>query len=311
MADQGDADRLREIVRRLRSDHGVEVLEVTGCYSRGLTWTRTPGGIVDHHDASSRKAGEWGALGIIRDGRTGIPGPLSQFQIARCLDGRPRLAAVAAGRANHAGVGGPMGAIPTNSGNSWLYGAECANDGLGEPYTAAAHHAHDALFRVVADVCGFPVARIVGHKEWAPGRKSDPVYSMSWRRARVADLRPAAPAPAPAPVTPTRKAENMIETIEIPAGTGGRRLPLPVGEAVSRIVAAAWMSVTVNGPSAGSVRVFFQSDTGGISDTTLRPAFADGRSSRPWVEVPKGTTQIVLQWDMPQGGAITIEMLSR
>lgn len=28
--------------------------------------------------------------------------------------------------------------------------------------------------------------RILGHKEWAPGRKSDPVYDMNWRRDMVA-----------------------------------------------------------------------------------------------------------------------------
>jgi hypothetical protein len=31
--------------------------------------------------------------------------------------------------------------------------AEWANDGLGEPYTDAAHYAHDALFRAVLEVC--------------------------------------------------------------------------------------------------------------------------------------------------------------
>ena len=35
-----------------------------------------------------------------------------------------------------------------------------------------------------------PVHRLIGHKEWAPGRKSDPVYAMSWRRSRVAAFQP-------------------------------------------------------------------------------------------------------------------------
>lgn len=155
VADDGDRRRLRAIIDRCRRAYDIEVLEVPGCMDRGATWARVPVGIVDHHDASSRKSGEWGALGIIRDGRPGIPGPLSQFQIARCLDGKPRFAAVAAGRANHAGLGGPMwGVVPKDQGNAWLYGAEAANDGVGEPYTLAAHYAHDALFRVVLEVCG-------------------------------------------------------------------------------------------------------------------------------------------------------------
>jgi hypothetical protein len=158
VADAGDARRLRAIVDRCRRDYDIEVLELPGCYERGATWARVPVGIIDHHDASSRKSGGWGALGIIRDGRSGIPGPLSQFQIARCLDGQPRLAAVAAGRANHAGLGGPYQfgdglTVPKDSANAWLYGAEAANDGVSEPYTWAAHYTHDALFRVVLEVC--------------------------------------------------------------------------------------------------------------------------------------------------------------
>jgi hypothetical protein len=33
-----------------------------------------------------------------------------------------------------------------------------------------------------------PVSRVIGHKEWAPGRKSDPTYDMNWRRAGVAAI---------------------------------------------------------------------------------------------------------------------------
>lgn len=156
MATPADARRMRAIIDRLRTVYDVAVLELPGQDVRGADWTRTPVGIIDHHDASSVKSGEWGALGIIRDGRAGIPGPLSQFQIARCHDGIPRLAVVASGRANHAGKGGPMTiagtVIPRDAGNAYLYGAEAANDGLGEPYTWAAHYAHDALFRTVCEI---------------------------------------------------------------------------------------------------------------------------------------------------------------
>jgi hypothetical protein len=190
VASKADADRLRSVVTTLRSQYGVEVLETPGCYGRGLDWTRRPTGEIDHHDASSRKSGEWGALGIIVAGRSDVTGPLSQFQIARCLDGQPRLAAVAAGRANQAGKGGPLIGVPRDNGNSYLLGAESANDGLGEPYTLAAHYAHDALFRVCSEVYDFPVSHVIGHKEWAPGRKSDPLYSMAWRRAGVAGIEP-------------------------------------------------------------------------------------------------------------------------
>ncbi|HEY9354626.1 MAG TPA: hypothetical protein VIP28_15295 [Nocardioides sp.] len=154
MADAGDVRRMQAIIDRCRRDYQLEVVEFGGWQTLGATWARVPVGIVDHHDASSRKSGEWGAIGIIRYGRADIPAPLSQFQGARCLDGVPRIGVVAAGRANHAGLGGPMwGLVPRDDGNAWLYGCEWANDGLGEPFTAAAHYAHDALFRTVLEVC--------------------------------------------------------------------------------------------------------------------------------------------------------------
>lgn len=154
MADDGDRRRMQAIIDRCRRDYHLNVVEFGGWETLGATWARVPVGIVDHHDASSRKSGEWGAIGIIRYGRDGLPPPLSQFQIPRCLTSIPTVGIVAAGRANHAGRGGPaFGVVPRDQGNSWLYGAECANDGVGEPYTAAAHYAHDALFRVVLEVC--------------------------------------------------------------------------------------------------------------------------------------------------------------
>jgi hypothetical protein len=35
-----------------------------------------------------------------------------------------------------------------------------------------------------------PISRVIGHREWAPGRKVDPTYDMDWRRAGVAGIRP-------------------------------------------------------------------------------------------------------------------------
>jgi hypothetical protein len=213
VADQ-DGGRSREIVRRLRTAWAVEVLELPGCYDRGAAWTRTPTGLVDHHDASTRKSGEWGALGVIRDGRSDVPGPLASWQGARCLDGTPRVALVAAGRGNHAGLGGPMAGATKNAGNAFLVGVEWANDGVGEAFTAAAHYAHDALFRCIAEVCGFPITRVIGHKEWAPGRKSDPPYSMAWRRGTVAAAVPRGSAPAARPLLRQGSTGDAVRTVQ-------------------------------------------------------------------------------------------------
>lgn len=207
--DAGDVARMRRIMARLRAA-GVLVNECPGWEARGATWVRVPIGVIDHHDASSLKSGEAGALGVVRDGRTGIPGPLSQFFIGRCLDGRMRVWIVAAGRANHAGRGGGIrfgpDLCPTDQGNSYVYGVEKAHDGVGEPITAAAHQAADVLYAaIIAELSGrtADAGRCRGHKEYTP-RKIDPTYSMDWRRQRIAvHLTGAAPTPAPmAPIAP-------------------------------------------------------------------------------------------------------------
>ena len=212
-ADAGDVRRMQAIITMLRTDYGVEVLEVPGWQTRGATWSRVPCGIIDHHDASSRASGEWGSLGVIRDGRPGIPGPLCQFQTGRGIDGKARVAVVAAGRANHAGTGGPILGIPADAANAWLYGAEAANDGVSEPYTDAQHRARDCLFRAVLRACGgtagLPVSRVIGHREWAPRRKVDPRYSMDWRRSTVGAIQPPQPA--------RRISEDTVAIVQLPA----------------------------------------------------------------------------------------------
>jgi hypothetical protein len=179
MADAGDVERMQRIINRTRS-YGIQVVEMPNWQSRGATWDRVPSYIIDHHDASTIKAGEWGSLGLI------VSNNLSQFQVARCLDGVPKIAVCCAGRAGHAGLGGPLAGMPLNNANAYAYGAEKANNGLGEPYTDAANYATDGLFRACAIECGRdPAGFVYGHKEWAPLRKIDPVYSMQWRRGRV------------------------------------------------------------------------------------------------------------------------------
>ncbi len=148
-ASSANATMMAEIIRRVRA-HGVTVREMSGWRDRGRSGLFTPTAVLDHHDASTRKSGEWGALGYIMSGSS--ISPLSQWQVARCLDDEPKVAAIAAGRCNHAGTGGPTIGIPRNSGNRYAYGVEKANDGLGESYTAAAHEASDVLFAAILEV---------------------------------------------------------------------------------------------------------------------------------------------------------------
>jgi hypothetical protein len=159
VADAGDRRRMAAIGQRIES-FGVVVRWMPGWETRGLTWARVPVSITEHHDASSIKSGEWGAIGLILDGSArGIPGMLAQFQHGRALDNVPKVAIIGCGRASHAGRGGPYRfpdglLVPADAMNSWGYGQEVANNGVGEPYRDALHYSIDATSRAVLEVCG-------------------------------------------------------------------------------------------------------------------------------------------------------------
>lgn len=157
-------------------DWGLTVVEVDGWRTRGSS-DFNPHGHVCHHDVIPPATS---TPGIIINGRSGLPGPLANFWLER--NGRVHL--VAAGRANHAGLGGWRGLV----GNSTVWGTEANN--LGTPATPWPDAQLDAWDRLCAATCefsGFPPANVCGHKEWAPTRKIDPhTLNMTAFRGRVA-----------------------------------------------------------------------------------------------------------------------------
>lgn len=145
-----------------------------------------PRGVVFHHTASNRHSGPCPSLGTVVKGRpvddgTFVFGPLCHI-LAR--DGVVYL--VAAGRASHAGFGGPWRNIPMDSANMYTVGVEVENDGDEEPWSLELLEVCDVVFATL--LIGlrrreFPF----GHKEWAPHRKMDPArISMDEYRQKVA-----------------------------------------------------------------------------------------------------------------------------
>lgn len=157
-------------------------LEVVNHNKKGRPGSFKPNRIIVHHDASSKSSGNNGALSVIINGRAGIPGPLSQFQLSR--DGTVHLITV--GRANHAGTGGGYG-IPKNQGNTYAWGIEAANNGINEAWSKEQLEAYYILCAALLDYMGTSdVNRVIAHKEYAGGRKSDPRFNMNDFRSRVA-----------------------------------------------------------------------------------------------------------------------------
>lgn len=126
----------------------------------------TPAWQVFHHTASAAGANA-PALGICTHGRSDLPGPLCNILVGR--DGT--MFYVAAGRANHAGLGRyPDG----TTGNHLSIGWECENNGIGEPWP---ERQLDAIARgqaAVGERLGLRADRVIYHRTFAPSRKIDP-----------------------------------------------------------------------------------------------------------------------------------------
>ena len=172
---------IHRLPRKLRRA-GLRVKVVKGWRNRGRDGTWKPKGVVWHHTASSRRSGNAASLGVVTNGRSDLPGPLCQVLIAR----NGTVFIVAAGRSNHAGEGGPYRNIPKDSGNAYLVGVEVENDGLGEPWSKELKETCITTHAVILRLLGAKPNMLIGHKEWANGRKIDPTgINMDKMRDRV------------------------------------------------------------------------------------------------------------------------------
>lgn len=149
---------------------GLQVEEKDGWRGRGRPYTFKPKGVIAHHTASNKDSGNFGSESIVTFGRTDLPGPLCQFLLGR--DGTVKI--VADGYANHAGYGGPRAGIPENMGNTYTYGIEAENNGIGERWPKKQLNAYYRLCAALLDYMGTKdVSKVFGHKEWT-SRKIDP-----------------------------------------------------------------------------------------------------------------------------------------
>jgi hypothetical protein len=197
--------------------NGLRVREVEGWKDRARPGTFAPRGVIFHHTASKRRSDDSApSLSTCLHGRPGITGPLCHVLVGR--DGKVHV--IAAGRANHAGKGGPFRNIPKDSGNAFLVGVEVENDGLGEKWSPELLQACDAVFATLLLGLQRQTVWLIGHKEWAPGRKIDPARidaglpDMDKVRARVtAKIRTIGqqhPSPQPSDVHVVKAGETLF-----------------------------------------------------------------------------------------------------
>ncbi len=164
-------------------DAGLKVALVEGWESRGRGDVGPIAGVICHHTAGP-STGSMPSLNTLINGRSDLPGPLSQLGLGR--DGTYYV--IAAGRCNHAGEGTWK---DISTGNANFIGIEGENSGL--PDDAWPDVQIDAYRRGVAAILkhiGRGAEFCCGHKEYAlpKGRKVDPLFEMDSFRATVAGI---------------------------------------------------------------------------------------------------------------------------
>jgi peptidoglycan hydrolase-like protein with peptidoglycan-binding domain len=190
---------------------GLKVSLVPGWENRGLGDVGEIVGVICHHTGvRNPKRLNMPTLNSLRNGRKGepglaaLPGPLAQLGLGR--DGT--FFVIAAGRAAHAGPGSFHGA----SGNRRFIGIEAENEGtISDPWPDVQLDAYQRGVAAILKHLNRDSTFCCGHKEYAPGRKTDPSLDMDDFRASVRGFIngttvPSAPIPAVEPAPPVGSA---------------------------------------------------------------------------------------------------------
>lgn len=210
----------------------LPVTEIGGWRERGSA-SFDPQVVICHHTAGPAK-GDYPSLGIVRDGRAGLPGPLAQFGLGRS----GTVYVIASGRANHAGMGNWRGV----AGNTKALGIEAESVGTRDDWTPEQRQNYPILAAALLRHMGRGAEWVCGHKEWAPTRKIDPAFwDMGDFRSQVGRLLDAGPneeedmLTVPIDLAP---GEEVLLSVE-PAGNGffGRTESLLVLDSIDGSVA--------------------------------------------------------------------------
>ena len=247
---------------------GLKVAQTADWQFRGRGPMGTVRGVMCHHTATSAP-GNMPSLHLLIDGRPDLPGPLAQLGLGR--DGT--FYVIAAGRANHAGVGTWEG---VGLGNESFIGIEAENNGTTEPWPQIQVEAYQRGAAAILAKLGAGANMCCGHKEFAlpKGRKIDPSFDMPLFR-RMVELFLAGKTPEVAPI-PASDASNR------PTLRRGDK-----GEAVKR--AQALLGVPVSGYFDAAMEAALRVRQGGdglVPDGIMGPKSwsrlsATGEQARP------------------------------
>lgn len=157
---------------------GIEFTEEAGWRDRGHGDIRNVNFIVLHHTAGGNDSGD---IRVVRDGRTGLPGPLSQLVLKR--NGQPHI--VAAGICYHAPGSKPFRGVPTGSGNYYSIGIEGVSNGYND-WTDAQRTSYPRVVAALLKDMGLPSDAWIFHREYQPGEKIDPAgFDRDWMQRQI------------------------------------------------------------------------------------------------------------------------------
>ncbi len=195
--------RLTNLADHLRL-WGLDVHEEPGWKTRGNPFPAKPAVVVAHHTATARsQTSDYPSLRVVRDGRSDLPGPLSQLGLGYS----GKVYVIASGIANHAGKGAWRGV--DSSAKTVGIEAESPGDGT---WTAAQRRTYPLLCAALCDLLSSPASLVCGHREWAlpAGRKIDPTgIDLNQLRSQTAVRLQTGPAKPPSP-TPAKDDDMQI-----------------------------------------------------------------------------------------------------
>jgi peptidoglycan hydrolase-like protein with peptidoglycan-binding domain len=172
---------------------GLKVALVPGWETRGRAEMGEVLGVICHHTAGQLH-GNMPSLQTLIDGRSDLTGPLAQLGLGR--DGTYYV--IAAGKANHAGIGIWQ---DVSNGNTNFVGIEAENTGGANdfPWPAVQMDAYQRGVAAILRFVGQPALACAAHREYAlpAGRKHDPIFNMDQFRDTVGSI---LSGNAPAPV---------------------------------------------------------------------------------------------------------------
>lgn len=160
---------------------GLKVAECDNWQSRGRREIGAIKGVICHH-TGTKGGGNMPTLRVLIDGREDLAGPLAQLGLGR--DGTYYV--VAAGRCNHAGEGNWKGITDANA---CFIGIEAENAGDdSESWAPVQMEAYKHGVAAILGHIGQGAEWCIGHREYAPHRKTDPDFNMDVFRQGVASI---------------------------------------------------------------------------------------------------------------------------